>query len=397
MRESGANHSDTGANDMENTDSVVDGGTRNGTSGRQGRPLQASVTIPQHNARQNLRQETERIIQETLEERMRKKNIIIIGMDEGFDDMKLVRKMLEEIGCSRAIRDIDRYPTRLGSFRAGRRRPLKVEFNTEMAVDHIMKYKKELKGSMNFYSIFINRDLCRQERERQRDLRRGIPNNNNFRPDETSANGGGHGNRPRPNPQGQNGHGNRPTPNPQGPSSNRGPNDQGSTPNLATQPEGNSVGPEATGGVGESEEGGNGVIEITPLENVQREGEGQTNLETPSTGGEGEGEGEWEDANSELTLEASIGLPGVSQPDNIASREGDENRGGVTGAMGRAVRGGFEYLVAVVSPRSSRQGNRERTHNTNNTVGQSQDVIPEAGTNSSDSGNGRGMGEILGD
>ena len=96
-------------------------------------------------------------------------------------------------------------------------------------------------------------------------------------------------------------------------------------------------------------------------------------------------------------MATGIGSLGVSQPNNMAIREGEENRGGVTGAMGRAVRGGLEYLVAVVSPRSSRQGNRERTHNTNNMVGQSQDVIPEAGINSSDSGNGRGVGEILGD
>ena len=103
----------------------------------------------------------------------RKKNIVITGMDEDYDDDVLVGNMLQVMGCGFLYHDINKRPTRLGMKRNNRTRALKVEMNNEEAVEVIMKCKKELRNrNENFYKIYVNRDLRKEEREKEIEQRK---------------------------------------------------------------------------------------------------------------------------------------------------------------------------------------------------------------------------------
>ena len=130
----------------------------------------ATSNITRENVRHILHQETN-IILETLEDKKRKKNLIVIGMEEGYDDLESVKVMLHQLGCDQVIRDIVGYPTRLGTAKWGRRRPIKIELRTERAVDYVIENKKWLKQTRDFFRVYINRDLNRQDRMKERDDR----------------------------------------------------------------------------------------------------------------------------------------------------------------------------------------------------------------------------------
>ena len=109
-----------------------------------------------------------KLIRDNLEDIHRKKNIIIAGMDEEYDDDLLIRNMFRVMGCGFLYHDINKRPTRLGMKNNNRPRALKVEMNNEEAVEVIMKCKKELRNrNENFYRIYINRDLRKEEREKE--------------------------------------------------------------------------------------------------------------------------------------------------------------------------------------------------------------------------------------
>ena len=113
------------------------------------------------------------IIRQNIDDMNRKKNIVITGMDEDYDDDVLVGNMLQVMGCGFLYHDINKRPTRLGMKRNNRTRALKVEMNNEEAVEVIMKCKKELRNrNENFYKIYVNRDLRKEEREKEIEQRK---------------------------------------------------------------------------------------------------------------------------------------------------------------------------------------------------------------------------------
>ena len=113
------------------------------------------------------------IIRQNIDDMNRKKNIVITGMDEDYDDDVLIGNMLHVMGCGFLYHDINKRPTRLGMKRINRNRALKVEMNNEEAVEVIMKCKKELRNrNENFYKIYVNRDLRKEEREKEIEQRK---------------------------------------------------------------------------------------------------------------------------------------------------------------------------------------------------------------------------------
>ena len=151
-----------------------------------------------------MRQETARI-----EDARRKKNIIIIGMAEGYDEREQVKDMLEALDCRGTIRAIIGRPTRLGAIRRERKRLLKVEFNDERAVEYIMERRWNLKFTEYFYSVYINRDLCKHDREKEKEERRQKKASRTSRAGENLNGGGGGGERPAPRNNNTNGGVNR--------------------------------------------------------------------------------------------------------------------------------------------------------------------------------------------
>ena len=128
-----------------------------------------AATVPNVSNQEDLNN----LILKNLDDMNRKKNIVITGMDEDYDDVLLVRNMLGVMGCGFLYHDINRRPTRLGMRKNNRNRPLKVEMNNEEAVEKIMECKKYLRNpNENFYSIYINRDLRKEEREKEIEQRK---------------------------------------------------------------------------------------------------------------------------------------------------------------------------------------------------------------------------------
>ena len=113
------------------------------------------------------------LILKNIDDMNRKKNIVITGMDEDYDDALLVRNMLGVMGCGFLYHDINKRPTRLGMRRNNKNRPLKVEMSNAEAVEVIMNCKKHLKNpNENFYSIYVNRDLRKEDREKEIEQRK---------------------------------------------------------------------------------------------------------------------------------------------------------------------------------------------------------------------------------
>ena len=147
-------------------------------------------TITPDEVREILRQEAPRIINDRIEDSRRKKNIIILGMIEGYDERLQVEDMLEALGCRGTISAISGRPIRLGAIRRGRNRPIKVEFNDEQAVDYIIEKKWELRYTDDFYNLFINRDLCKYDREKEKETRRQNRASRTSRASESNPRGG---------------------------------------------------------------------------------------------------------------------------------------------------------------------------------------------------------------
>ena len=112
-------------------------------------------------------------IKVSLEDLSRKKNIIIAGMSEDFyDDWDLVTRLFCELNLGHLIHKIENGPTRLGVKKQDKIRPIRVCLNNERAVDQIMNSKYDLKFSNNFYLVYINRDLSKEERENEMNIRK---------------------------------------------------------------------------------------------------------------------------------------------------------------------------------------------------------------------------------
>ena len=96
--------------------------------------------------------------------------------DESTEDIQHVREMLYQLGKPHLCAQIERQPTRLGNPRNNKDRPMKVEFKSERAVQELIHTKKDLMYTSNFFKIFINNDLSKDEREKERNERRGKRN-----------------------------------------------------------------------------------------------------------------------------------------------------------------------------------------------------------------------------
>ena len=106
-------------------------------------------------------------INENIEEINRKKNIVITGMDEDYNDDYLIKEMFRVMGCGFRYHDICAKPTRLGPKNINKKRAIKVEMRSEESVEEIMSCKNKLKNKNgNFYAVYVNRDLRREEKRK---------------------------------------------------------------------------------------------------------------------------------------------------------------------------------------------------------------------------------------
>ena len=162
----GNTNAEKGKNEFVNIDKATGTATAGATAAPQTELNYATAAASTPNA--PITNDLNKLIRDNLEDMHRKKNIIIAGMDEEYDDDLLIRDMLRVMGCGFLYHDINKRPTRLGMKNNNRPRALKVEMNNEEAVEVIMKCKKELRNrNEHFYRIYINRDLRKEEREKE--------------------------------------------------------------------------------------------------------------------------------------------------------------------------------------------------------------------------------------
>ena len=125
-------------------------------------------------------------IKETYEDAQKRRNIIISGMIEGirysdgrpYNDMESVSIMLRVMGLRHLESELLKSPTRLGPKRwDGKFRPLKVELKSEWAAQQILDRKYDLSYSDDYYNVFINKDLSKDERNAEIAARKKRNNN----------------------------------------------------------------------------------------------------------------------------------------------------------------------------------------------------------------------------
>ena len=120
---------------------------------------------------------------------------------EGYDDWEMIHNILWNMGLAHLGRCIIGNPVRLGKKRYdGRNRPLKVEFSNESTVEMLLEAKYDLLNLDNYYRVYLNRDMTREEREAEI-AERKKRNSRNF-PDSASGagdrrGGGGNGVKPK--------------------------------------------------------------------------------------------------------------------------------------------------------------------------------------------------------
>ena len=116
-----------------------------------------------------MREIFQQTVEEVLEERSRKQNIIITGLDEGYNLKEQVARMFNVMGCGFSYHDIHGTPSRLGKVDFRRNRAVRVDLGSEEAVEHVMKFKNNLKDRNrgNFFSVYVNKDMRREDREKE--------------------------------------------------------------------------------------------------------------------------------------------------------------------------------------------------------------------------------------
>ena len=139
---------------------------------------QALTGAPAVNSNADIEERVKKEITVKLDDIYRRKNIIISGMAEGFDDYRIVCDLFRAMGIEYLINQIESAPIRLGPpHNNGKIRAVKVELRNEKTVEQVLNAKYELKWTNNYYLIYINKDLSRTDRDREIQARKGSRRN----------------------------------------------------------------------------------------------------------------------------------------------------------------------------------------------------------------------------
>ena len=102
-----------------------------------------------------------------IEDLARKRNFIISGMSEEHEVGGLVKNMLWALGLEYLIDSVQSEPTRLGTkHHNGKVRTIRVEMRNEWEVEQVMKYKYALRDMNDYWQVYINNDLSKEDREK---------------------------------------------------------------------------------------------------------------------------------------------------------------------------------------------------------------------------------------
>ena len=132
--------------------------------------------------------EKEGLVRDTVE---KKKSMVIFGLQEKKNPVKMAREKEEremvrdivtlvqdeEQGLEREIEEV----FRLGKYKEGGKRPLKVRMRSQVATEGILARTGKLAEREEYKNVWIKRDMNVEEREREKDLRREAKEKNDQR------------------------------------------------------------------------------------------------------------------------------------------------------------------------------------------------------------------------
>ena len=152
------------------TDVIADKENNDNANIESGNIARAPTLTMEQDIKILIREETTAKVNERMEDIQRKKNIILIGIHENpnTDDMAYVREMFRQMERPHLCSQIEKQPTRLGTriYNSSRPRALKVELSSPRAVNEIIDVKKYIMWTQDFFNVFINRDLSREDRKK---------------------------------------------------------------------------------------------------------------------------------------------------------------------------------------------------------------------------------------
>lgn len=102
---------------------------------------------------------------------LRKRTIIIHGLLEARAPSRQERMEIEDLELQGILRDMRaqmagnevQVHRRIGPYNCNRKRPVLVQFTNEEAVDYILHHKHLLRGSENYYNVFIDKFMTKEE------------------------------------------------------------------------------------------------------------------------------------------------------------------------------------------------------------------------------------------
>ena len=108
------------------------------------------------------------VIDERMENIQRRKNLIFSNIPENSEegDRAKVEEVLRVISCGSLVSELVS-TARLGAATVGKNRIIKVLFRNERAVEMILDEKQELMFNHFLHYVYINRDLCKEDRQRE--------------------------------------------------------------------------------------------------------------------------------------------------------------------------------------------------------------------------------------
>ena len=136
----------------------------------------------------------ENLVREVAE---KKKSVIIIGVEEEKlpvrvhrerVEMEKVKNILDNLGQERNLKEEVDDLVRLGKYKEGEHRPLKLIFKSQSATEEALSLGWKLKESENFKNIYIRRNMNQEERQKLKEQLNDIKEKNDGRNEEEKKN-----------------------------------------------------------------------------------------------------------------------------------------------------------------------------------------------------------------
>jgi len=120
------------------------------------------------------------LIRQTIKSVDREKNIIVRGMKDTEEDMKIMEEILKELAQWKGVEQKEEIKVqvkkmeRLGEKREGRIQPVRIELGSLFQVRRVIRNKARLRNNEKYKHLMLDEDLNFEERSRRAELRKEV-------------------------------------------------------------------------------------------------------------------------------------------------------------------------------------------------------------------------------